>query len=105
MSLVGLVIASLIPSGNLEGVPVKFSDKIQHALAYGYLGCVGFAAYPDHKFRVAGGLFFLGFIIEIIQGVTGWRHGEIPDLVANLVGILVVCGIFRLKDRNIHPYN
>ena len=58
MSLVGLVIASLKPAGNLEGVPVKFSDKIQHVLAYGYLGCVGFAAYPDHKFRVAGGAFF-----------------------------------------------
>ncbi len=103
MSLVGLVIASLIPAGYLEGSPVKFSDKIQHALAYGYLGCVGFAAYPGHIFRVAGGLFFIGLLIEIIQGATGWRHGEVLDLVANLVGILVVWGIFHLKARNNNP--
>ena len=40
-------------------------------------------------------VFLLGFIVEIVQSMTGYRSGEFDDVLANVFGIGLV-GILRI---------
>ena len=47
----------------------------------------GLLAYPSHARRVALGLMLLGIGIELAQALSGWRHGDWLDWLADCVGV------------------
>jgi hypothetical protein len=82
-----VAVLSLLPTAYLTGAVFDWWDKAQHALGFAGLSLLGLWAYPGRGGRVIGGLLVLGAGIEVAQAATGWRIGEIPDLLADAVGI------------------
>lgn len=82
------VVLSLLP---VEQLPreVQFWDKAQHALGFAGLAFLGVLAYARWPLRVLAGLALLGLCIEVAQSLTGWRHGDGWDWLADLVGLLM----------------
>ena len=70
-------------------------DKAQHALAFGVLTLLGFAAFPAHGARVVLGLVLYGVGIELAQRAVGWRYGEWQDVVADSVGVMLAVALRR----------
>ena len=68
------------------------NDKVSHAFAYGTLF---FLAAKSYKDKYSSLVFLLGFIVEIVQSMTGYRSGEFDDVLANVFGIGLV-GILRI---------
>jgi VanZ family protein len=50
---------------------------------------LGLWAYPLRGLRLALGLLAYGLGIELAQAATGWRFGEVADLLADAVGVAV----------------
>ena len=73
------------------------NDKVSHAFAYGTLFFLAAKSYKDKYSSLYIGLlvFLLGFIVEIVQSMTGYRSGEFDDVLANVFGICLV-GILRI---------
>ena len=65
------------------------NDKVSHAFAYGTLFFLAAKSYKDKYSSLYIGLlvFLLGFIVEIVQSMTGYRSGEFDDVLANVFGI------------------
>jgi len=78
---------SLMPA---ERIPPAFHfwDKAQHALAFAALACFGLMGYARLARRVMLGLMVFGIAIEVLQHLSGWRHGDWLDWVADCVGLL-----------------
>lgn len=78
---------SLAPASSLPDTGL--SDKLAHALTYGFLTLWFCGAYRGVSRTVIGvGLVTLGAALEGLQGLTESRMLEVNDLVANLAGIL-----------------
>lgn len=73
------------------------NDKVSHAFAYGTLFFLAAKSYKDKYSSLYIGLlvFLLGFTVEIVQSMTGYRSGEFDDVLANVFGIGLV-GILRI---------
>ena len=85
-----VVYLSLVPSPP-EPFHTRYSDKIEHALAYGSLMlwfCQGYQRLTQRAL-VAALLVILGVSIEFLQGLTGYRSCELGDMLANTTGVLV----------------
>lgn len=81
-----LGILSLLPR---DAMPVTgISDKIEHFLAYGLLGLIGFRAYLKDAWHVAIGLIFYGLLLEILQSMIPGRDPSLFDAIANTLGVL-----------------
>ena len=85
--VVAVVLLSLTPNLPLR-VDVADFDKVEHALAYlvlmSWFG--GLSAPRAHRW-VALGLLVLGAVIEVAQGLSGYRSADVRDLAADGVGI------------------
>ena len=85
-----VIYLSLVPSSP-EPFQVKYSDKIEHALAYGSLMlwfCQDYQRLAQRAL-VAVLLVALGISIEFLQGLTGYRSCELGDMLANTTGVLI----------------
>ena len=92
--LMAILVLSLLP---IEHPDVSPNDKVNHLLGYGALMVFGYLAYERLKL-VAGALVVFGGLVEVLQGMTGYRYMSLADLVANSAGIALVCaGIFIIK--------
>ena len=62
-----------------------------HFYAYFLLSILGFFSYlKDEKFKlIIIYLFFLSFFLEILHFVIPERFFEIPDLLSNILGVLI----------------
>ena len=84
--LLAVAILSLMPLPD-AGV----GDKISHVVTYialaGYFSVL--ARQARALYRVAVGIMVYGALIEIAQGLTGYRNAEWGDLLANGVGTAV----------------
>jgi len=89
LACAAVTVLSLLPAGILTGGVFDWWDKAQHALAFAGLTLLGLWAYPGRSGRVIAGLLAFGAGIEIAQAATGWRIGELPDLLADAVGLVV----------------
>lgn len=73
--------------------PMRFPgiDKLQHALAYGLLMLWFCQVYVRRTQRLfaAALLVALGIVVEILQGMTGYRYFEPGDMVANATGVIL----------------
>lgn len=101
LCLTGLVTLSLLPTTYLPAPVFSIWDKAQHALGFAVLTGLGHLAYPSRPWRIVGGMLLAGLGIELVQTVTGWRHGDGLDLLADILGIAVATGIWMLWGRRL----
>ena len=99
LCLLGVITLSLMPLEHLPSEATLVWDKAQHALGFSGLTVLGLMAYPRHSGRLAIGLLAVGAFIEATQHLTGWRQGDLRDLVANAVGIALVVLMHRIASR------
>ncbi len=93
-----ITIGSLMPLR--EPPPLLPSDKWQHLLAYGVLSWLACkAANRSQRALWLLGTAMVGVIIELLQGLTGYRFFEWGDLLANGVGILLGALLFLIVER------
>jgi len=64
------------------------NDKLAHVLAYFSLSA-WFCQIYRPRYRVALALLALGALLEILQGLSGYRVMSAADLLANSVGIIL----------------
>lgn len=98
---VGFVVAialtiwfSLIPIDYIPSA-TRFSDLVLHFLGYAVLGFLAVASGLHWRtgFIV---VFTLGVLLELVQGLLGYRFFEIKDIVVNGLGTAVGIGIGSL---------
>lgn len=89
IGVVAIVALSLLPQPDMPNV--HMSDKVNHTLAYGCVMLAGGLGFWLTKQRayLAGGLFLLGGLMEVLQGLTPTRHMSWLDLTANSIGIVI----------------
>ena len=87
--VVGVCVGSLLP-GEIVIVPLSVGDKWLHAGSY-LLLMVWFGGiyHTRRHLAVAGVLFALGLVLDILQGTVRSRTFDLLDVAANAVGILV----------------
>ncbi len=74
-------------------------DKVNHALAFAVLAVLGGCSYPRRTAQVLLGLLAYGGIIELLQGLTGYRSAEWLDLAADAVGLSFGWALMRASGR------
>lgn len=79
-------VLSLTPLPQLP--EVVWSDKIHHLIAYSVLMFPAFLAMHKARFVLLSAFFIWSGVIELIQPFVN-RYGELLDLLANGVGLLI----------------
>ena len=100
ISLLLVMYFSAIPSSSIPNIAALsfLTDKMIHALIFLYLSFIGLNCYFNiSKLLLLGMIFSFGLVIEIIHFYHPYRFFEIPDLIANLIGILMALAIFNKK--------
>ncbi|WP_284377799.1 VanZ family protein [Litoribrevibacter albus] len=89
-----------MPSSSHSGIP--HFDKLVHFTNYTILGFFAAKSYPQPSYftRLFPALLIFGFIIEVLQGLSGYRTFSLLDMLANgagliFAGILVRGSIYR----------
>jgi len=100
LALAGLLIVvlalSLLPLG--ADAPTTGWDKTNHLLAFATLAVLGCLAYPARIPSTLLALLAYGALIEILQSFTTYRSAEWGDLLADVLGLLVGWGCWRLAQ-------
>ena len=92
---------SAVPASSIPNIATLsfLTDKMIHALIFLYLSFIGLNCYFDiSKLLLLGMIFSFGLVIEIIHFYHPYRFFEIPDLIANLIGILFALIIYNKKS-------
>jgi VanZ family protein len=91
---------SLAPTEDLPQVTLW--DKLEHAIAYLGLAVLGGLAFPNHLWRMVGGLFTFGVGVEVFQALMALgRQGDPADALANTLGIALGL-VLTLAVRELH---
>ena len=101
LSLLLVTYFSAVPASSIPNIAALsfLTDKMIHALVFLYLSFIGLNCYFDiSKLMLLGMIFSFGLVIEIIHFYHPYRFFEIPDLIANLIGILLALVIFNKKS-------
>ena len=101
LSLLLVVYFSAVPASSIPNIAALsfLTDKMIHALIFLYLSLIGLNCYFNiSKLLLLGMIFSFGLVIEIIHFYHPYRFFEIPDLIANLIGILFAIVIFNKKS-------
>jgi len=84
--LVVVAVLSLLPVPDV-GVGDKLSHLLTYAVLGGWFGLL--VTRPAGLGLVFAGLLAYGALIELLQGMTGYRYAEWGDLLANVIGLLL----------------
>lgn len=87
---------SLVPVRDVI-VTVSLSDKAIHGVGYAVLGLIGMLAQRRSRPILTWlGVVVFGVVLEILQGMLGYRSYEPADMVADAVGagVGVLIGLF-----------
>ena len=101
LSLLLVMYFSVVPASSIPNIAALsfLTDKMIHALIFLYLSFVGLNSYFNiSKLLLLVMIFSFGLVIEIIHFYHPYRFFEIPDLIANLIGILLALVIFNKKS-------
>ena len=97
-----ITVGSLISMKGESAIPVHFSDKFVHFVAYFLLTLSWFFVYNSKPrllksyVTIAMLVFIYGIIIEVCQMLfTDERQADVYDMLANLVGISSALAIFK----------
>ena len=96
--LLVLGIMSLIPVPDIGG-----GDKVAHFLAYGALSA-WFSLIVEQRitlWRILIGLISYGLLLELLQGLTSYRSGDLADAVANSLGVITGLAFYFSPLRRI----
>ena len=95
-----ILIASLLPTENLP----KGNDKLHHLVSYAVLAwwCVlAFQISQQKKvLLLVFKLIVFGGVIELLQGLSGYRFAEWYDLLANTLGVFLGVVVARYVTKN-----
>ena len=95
-SILGLMILSIAPLSDLD--TLSLNDKLIHIVAFLYLGIISILSkFEIDKIYLFILLIFYGLLIEIAQTFLPYRYFEINDLLADLIGVTIAFGFFRIK--------
>ena len=91
-----LLTISLLPMDELVG-PQPLSDKLMHALAFGFLMLwfCGLLA-RNRYWQAFAWLLAYGIMMEVLQLLTGYRYMELADVIADIIGLLAGWGLALL---------
>ncbi len=91
--LVGLVVVlSLYPAPPPLEYP--WADKFYHMLAYGVLMLWFAQLHPISRYRwLVSGFIAMGILLEVLQSWSGYRTGDIGDVIANSLGTVLSWGL------------
>ena len=101
LSLLLVMYFSAVPASSIPNIAALsfLTDKMIHALVFLYLSFIGLnCCFDISKLMLLGMIFSFGLVIEIIHFYHPYRFFEIPDLIANLIGILLALVIFNKKS-------
>ncbi|TCS42673.1 VanZ family protein [Reinekea marinisedimentorum] len=98
-ALLTVFILSLLPVGHPDFSP---NDKVNHLFAYLVLMVLGFLAHRKPGITALKVVLF-GVLIELLQGLTGYRLFSLLDIVANSCGVLA--GYLLVRFTPIKKYN
>jgi VanZ family protein len=87
---------SLLPGTTLPSTSI--GDKAEHVIAYAVLGLLGAASW-ERGVRVILGLAAFGLAIEMLQTFSPGRSPDPLDVVADIAGAGVGCGLAILLRR------
>ena len=88
LAIIGLLVlgvVSLIPAPDLGG-----NDKIGHFISYAMLSAWFSLLVEQRKslWSILFGLIVYGLLLELLQGLTSYRSGDLADAVANSLGVI-----------------
>lgn len=87
LAIIMTVWFSLIP---IDEIPAanRISDSAMHFIGYAVLGFLSVAS--GLRWQAGSAVVFaLGVVLELIQGLVGYRYFEIKDIVVNGLGTVV----------------
>ncbi|WP_439131738.1 VanZ family protein [Polaribacter sp.] len=97
---IGILCLSLIKVSNVPSMEIKNVDKVYHGIAYFSLTITWLFTFykkPQKKYIVVVLCIFFGIIIEILQAnLTAYRSGDLLDVLANSLGVLLALLIFNI---------
>jgi len=96
LCLVIVLVLSLLPP---QPLPTTGWDKANHVLAFAVLAMLGCWGYPQRQVPVLLGLLAYGGLIELLQALTDYRTGELLDVVADGVGLVLGWPCARIPLR------
>ncbi len=70
-----------------EPFSFRNADKLEHMLAYGLL-MLWFCQLWFARSWLAAGFVAMGVCLEFLQGMSGFRHFDYADMMANSAGVL-----------------
>lgn len=87
LAALSVLALSLLPVST--PLPSTGWDKSNHVLGFAILAVLGNLGYRCQELRIAIGLFAFGALIELLQGLSGYRFAEWGDLLADVIGIVL----------------
>lgn len=97
LCLLVVLALTLMPPQTL--VPPTGWDKASHAMAFAVLAMLGCLPYSGRHALILLGLLAYGALIELLQGLTGYRSAETLDVLADGVGLAFGWTLMRLSAR------
>ena len=96
LALIVVAVLMLTPGAALHKTNIW--DKLEHAAAFAGLAVLGCLAFPERKWAwwLALGLVAFGSVCETLQMFVPGRDASLEDAIANLTGVLIVSGSWRL---------
>ena len=97
-----IICLSLIkmPKTNIK---ISNIDKLYHSIAYFTLTIswlLSFYKKPKKKYIIVISCIILGIIIEVLQNtITIYRTGDLLDVIANSIGVLLALLIFNIISK------
>ncbi len=98
----------LIPAPHVPGPQISYSDKVLHALAFGFMHWVFYRALrfalPRRAFRFHNVAAFVcvtaaGGLLELLQLMTSYRSAEVLDFLADALGAAVAAWVLSRMPR------
>lgn len=97
---VGLFASTLTPGQYVPDVPILSFDKVVHVALFFGFAMLWLRLYPTRRRDVFLGGVAVGIAIELLQH---WlpidRSGDVYDVIADTVGLLLALGVWSLSHR------
>jgi len=97
--VIAVIYMSLAPVPSSAVLPFPQSDKVVHFSVYTFLMLWFGQIYHERPaaFLIASGLVLLGILLEILQGLSGYRTFEYADITANTLGVVFGFSVARTR--------
>lgn len=93
LGMLGVAAVFVVSLISLPPIPgdIHFADKIGHTIAYAIMMHWFCRLYPasGKRLMLGTGFILMGVGLEVLQGMGGVRSYEIPDMLANSLGVVL----------------